>query len=412
MASGGGFQQGLSGLNAAQRGLEVISNNVSNANAIGFKSSSAEFADVFARSFDGASSASRTQIGWGTKLNAVQQNFTQGNITVTGNPLDLAINGTGFFKVNTREGEVVYTRNGQFGLSANGNVVNSQGDVLQGFSIDQTTGRPADVSTAINVPQGAIPPSATTASNLEVNLDAREAGTATVFSATDLTSFEHSTSLSVFDQLGDDHTMNVYFKRTPATNDWSVFARIDGTDVAVAPATITFDPDGNIQAPSQLTIDATAFDPAFSATNTFTFDLANTTQFGSAFQVQNLDQDGYASAPFSGFSIGSDGVLTVNYANGETKDIFKVGLFKFKNPEGLQPIGASGWLATDAAAPELVSLSDETAFGNIQSGALEEANVDLTAELVAMISAQRVYQANSQTIKTQDQLLQTITNLR
>ncbi|MDX1667883.1 MAG: flagellar hook protein FlgE [Limnobacter sp.] len=412
MGSGGGFQQGLSGLNAAQRGLEVVSNNISNANAIGFKSSSAEFADVFARSFDGASSASRTSIGLGTKLNAVQQNFTQGNITVTGNPLDLAINGTGFFKVNSTSGEVVYTRNGQFSTAANGNVVNSKGDTLQGFAIDQTTGRPADVSTTINIPQAAIAPSATAATTLEVNLDAREAGTATAFSATDLTSFEHSTTLSVFDQLGEDHTMNVYFKRTPATNTWQVFGRIDGTDVTLTPATVTFNADGNLTGTTQLTVDATAFDPAFSATNTYTFDLANSTQFGSAFQVQNLSQDGYSSAPFSGFSVGADGVLTVNYANGETKDVYKVGLFKFKNPEGLQPIGASGWLATDAAGPELVSLSDETAFGTIQSGALEEANVDLTAELVAMISAQRVYQANSQTIKTQDQLLQTITNLR
>lgn len=411
MATGGSFQQGLSGLNAAQRGLEVISNNVSNANAIGFKSSSAEFADVFARSFNGGGTGD-TAIGLGTKLSAVTQNFTQGNITVTGNPLDLAINGTGFFKVQSTEGENIYTRNGQFGLNNSGDVVNSKGDYLMGFQIDEATGRPTDVASRINIPQGAIPPKATAESSLTVNLDARKEGTATAFDATDLASYEHSTSLSVYDQLGEDHTMSVYFKRTPATNDWEVFASIDGTDVTVNPATVSFDADGVMTTDGNLEIDATAFDPDFSADNLFNFNISETTQFGSAFQVQDLSQDGFSSSPFAGYNIEADGTLSVNYANGEIKDIYKVGLFKFKNPEGLQPIGASGWLATDAAGPELVSLNEETAFGSIQSGALEEANVDLTAELVAMISAQRVYQANSQTIKTQDQLLQTITNLR
>ncbi len=410
----GSFQQGLSGLNAAQRGLEVISNNVSNASAIGFKGSSAEFSDVFARSFDGGNN-SRASIGLGTKLSAVNQKFTQGNITVTGNPLDLAINGTGFFKVQTDDGELVYTRNGRFSLDSEGNVRNSNGSLLQGFPIDQTTGLLSNVSTAINIPQAAIRPSATGTSSMTANLDSRQAGTATAFNPTDLTSFEHSTSFNVFDQQGADHTLQVYFKRQVGTDTWNVYAQIEGTNVTLAPATVSFDINGQINAPSQISVDATAFDPLFSAgppANTFTYDLSGSTQYGSAFQVQDLSQDGYASAPFSGFSVDAEGMVSINYANGQIVDIFKVGLYKFKNPEGLQPVGSTGWLATPAAGPELVSFSEETAFGTIQSGALEEANIDLTAELVAMITAQRVYQANSQTIKTQDQLLQTITNLR
>ena len=154
--AGGTFQQGLSGLNAAQRGLEVIANNVSNASVVGFKGSDAEFSDVFARAFNGARSSNA--IGLGTTLSAVTQNFKQGNINVTGNPLDLAINGSGFFKVQTGEGDLIYTRNGQFSLDSNGFVINSRGDKLQGFPIDSATGRVSDVSGSLDVPQGSIPP--------------------------------------------------------------------------------------------------------------------------------------------------------------------------------------------------------------------------------------------------------------
>ena len=170
-SAGGSFQQGLSGLNAAQRGLEVIANNVSNASVVGFKGSDAEFSDVFARAFNGARSTNG--IGLGTSLAAVTQNFKQGNINVTGNPLDLAISGTGFFKVQAGNGDNIYTRNGQFTLNNEGKIVNSRGDRLQGFPVDAATGRPSDVAQEITVPRGSIPPAATRAGNLELNLDAR-----------------------------------------------------------------------------------------------------------------------------------------------------------------------------------------------------------------------------------------------
>jgi len=170
-SAGGSFQQGLSGLNAAQRGLEVIANNVSNASVVGFKGSEAEFSDVFARAFNGARSTNG--IGLGTSLAAVTQNFKQGNINVTGNPLDLAISGTGFFKVQAGNGDNIYTRNGQFTLNNEGVIVNSRGDKLQGFPVDAATGRPSDVAQDILVPRGSIPPAATRSANLDLNLDAR-----------------------------------------------------------------------------------------------------------------------------------------------------------------------------------------------------------------------------------------------
>jgi len=431
MAFGGTFQQGLSGLNAAQRGLEVIANNVSNANVIGFKSSQAQFSDVFARAFSGG--AGNNNVGLGTQLSGVQQSFKQGNLSVTGNPLDLGINGEGFFKMDSINGEKIYTRNGQFRLDDSGNVVNGRGDFLLGFPVDEATNRPLDNPARITIPQASIAPSPTKATTLELNLDARKDVITAPFDPADLSTFNNSTSMTVYDQLGQSHVFSVYFRKTDAaTNTWEVESTLDGEVVALndsagaAAKTVQFNQDGTLNSTAtdgKFQIDLSAYvaspDGAEFSTaapplpaNTFTFDMSNVTQFGSAFAVQNLEQDGYESSPYSGFDIGPDGTLSVNYANGQSKDIAKIGLFKFKNPEGLQPLGSNGWLATDAAGPELVSLSDETAFGVIQSGALEEANVDLTAELVAMISAQRIYQANSQSIKTQDSLLQTISNLR
>lgn len=434
-SAGGSFQQGLSGLNAAQRGLEVIANNVSNASVIGFKGSEAEFSDVFARAFNGARSTNG--IGLGTSLAAVTQNFKQGNINVTGNPLDLAISGTGFFKVQADNGDNIYTRNGQFTLNNAGVIVNSRGDKLQGFPVDAATGRPSDVAQDILVPRGSIPPAATRSGRLELNLDARATAIdpALTFDPANLNTFNNSTSMTVYDELGGAHIMAVYMRKE-ASNDWSVFATVDGTqvDIGQAPVAVTTAPaqstsaslqygvDGFLTTPNSgnLTVDMSRFVTAsgvpFSSTgvapNQFTFDMSRTTQYGSSFVVQNLGQDGYESSPFAGFDVGADGMLTISYANGQLVNHAQIGLYRFPNPEGLQPVGSNGWLATNSSGPELVSLSEDTAFGIIQSGALEESNIDLTAELVAMISAQRVYQANSQTIKTQDSIFQTITNLR
>lgn len=420
MAGGGGnFGAGLSGLSAAQRGLEVISNNVSNASTVGFKSSSAQFADVAAQYFAGGNTLNA---GLGTSVTAVRQTFSQGGIRVTGNPLDMAISGTGFFKVQDPKGKEIYTRNGQFSLDGSGNVINAQGGKLVGYEVDKATGLISDQQSPIKINQASLPPSATRESLLTVNLDARKDGTATAFDPTDLASYEHSTTITVYDQLGQSQAMNVYFKKQPGSDTWDVHAQVDGTDLTLTPATLDFDASGNLADPTQalLSVDISGFDADFSlddavtggTANTFTLDLRAATQFGSPFEVQDLSQDGYESSVFAGFDINDKGILELTYVNGEVREAYKIGLFKFKNPEGLQPVGAAGWIATDAAGPELTSTSEETAFGSIQSGALEEANVDLTAELVNMISAQRVYQANSQSIKTQDQILQVITNLK
>ena len=410
------FSQGLSGLNAASKTLEVIGNNVSNANTVGFKASGAQFADVFA-----SAGAGGTSVGIGTKLSGVVQSFGQGNLTVTNNPLDMAINGKGFFKVETPKSGDVYTRNGQFNLDGSGYIVNGSGDKLIGYPIDIASGKPVETAGPIQLPQRPIPPQGTSTASLELNLDARKTVPSTAFNLTDLSSYNDTTSMAVYDQLGGSHTMSLYFARNPppaASTDttWSVYAAIDGTQLGTTPVgTVTFDASGVISSTTASTITiptngvATA---ASSFTSDITLDLAKTTQYGSGFQVLNLDQNGYQSSPFSSFNIDPDGKLTARYLNGKTQDIAKIGLYNFRNPEALQPSGANGWLRTPDAGPEFTPLSDDTSFGKIQSGALEEANLDLTAQLVEMITAQRVYQANAQTIKTQDSVLQTLVNLR
>jgi len=298
-SAGGSFQQGLSGLNAAQRGLEVIANNVSNASVVGFKGSEAEFSDVFARAFNGARSTNG--IGLGTSLAAVTQNFKQGNINVTGNPLDLAISGTGFFKVQADNGDNIYTRNGQFTLNNAGVIVNSRGDKLQGFPVDAATGRPSDVAQDILVPRGSIPPAATRSGRLELNLDARATAIdpALTFDPANLNTFNNSTSMTVYDELGGAHIMAVYMRKE-ASNDWSVFATVDGTqvDIGQAPVAVTTAPaqstsaslqygvDGFLTTPNSgnLTVDMSRFVTAsgvpFSSTgvapNQFTFDMSRT----------------------------------------------------------------------------------------------------------------------------------------
>ena len=217
MAFGGTFQQGLSGLSAAQRGLEVIANNVSNASVVGFKSSQAQFSDVFARAFSGG--AGNNNVGLGTQLSGVQQSFKQGNLSVTGNPLDLGINGEGFFKMDSVSGEKVYTRNGQFKLDSAGNVINAKGDFLLGFPFDSSTNRPLDNPARILIPQGSVAPSSTKATSLELNLDARKDEITAAFDPADLSTYNDSTSMTVYDQLGESHVFSVYFRKTDAATN-------------------------------------------------------------------------------------------------------------------------------------------------------------------------------------------------
>jgi len=443
-----GFQQGLSGLNAASKGLEAIGNNVANANTVGYKQAQAQFADVYAASLTGAGAG---QIGIGTKLANVAQQFTQGNITSSNNPLDIAINGGGFFRVSSG-GTIGYTRNGQFSLDREGYIVNTNGARLTGYIADAqgvlSTGAPTD----LNINTSDLRPEQTGEIKSKLNLDANKIAkdnTITPFNYNDPTTYHNASSVTVYDSLGKDHIVQMYYvKRLPLVTDpalgtvasppgtqpeWDIYASIDGVLIDGNPAgtgqvgTLRFRNDGTIDtgfgtgarfADVQFTVSNGAVtpinnDPTGSPpTAGIMIDLTGTTQYGSAFSVNALSQNGYASGRLSGFNVSADGTIVGRYSNGKSATLGQLVLASFNNPNGLQALGNNTWVQSATSGEPLVGTPGSGALGQLSSSSVEDSNVDLTAELVNMITAQRIYQANAQTIKTQDQVLQTLVNLR
>lgn len=405
------FQQGLSGLNAASKTLEVIGNNVSNANTVGFKQSRAEFADVFANSLTGSGAS---QIGIGTKISNVAQQFTQGNVTSTNNSLDFAINGGGFFRMSDN-GAITYSRNGQFQMDKFGYIVNSDNKRLTGYTADAAGVLSTGAPTEININTADLQPTATTEVVGLVNLDSRNTAlTAAAFDPTDPTTYHNSSAVTSYDSLGNAHTVQSFFVKT-APGVWNVYTTADGVSTTALPAptaTLTFGGTGT--APTSVPATPTVnFTPTTGASAvSMTLDLSGSTQFGSNFSVNALSQDGYSSGRLASFTTGADGTISGRYTNGQSKVLGQVVLASFVNPNGLQSLGGNAWTETSTSGTPLVGAPNTGNLGVLQSSAVEDSNVDLTAELVNMITAQRVYQANAQTIKTQDQVLQTLVNLR
>jgi len=420
-----GFQHGLSGLNAASTNLDVIGNNIANANTAGFKQSIAQFSDIFANSMEGTDNA---QIGIGAKISSIAQQFGQGNITPTSNPLDIAIQSQGFFRMSDN-GAVSYSRNGQFHIDDSGFIVDASGANLTGYMADENGDIQAgSIPTNLKFSTADLAPQATTAFDVGFNLDARKKGDAAVFNATDPKTYESTTSGTVIDSLGNSHVLSLFFKKSDTVaNTWTAYATVDGeVTTAGLPVGVTidgnpsqsmeFDGEGvlqNITDKLDVEIDFSAIDPLFGGVSpqTITLDLTTATQFGSPFGVNALTQDGYTSGRMSGFTISADGIILGNYSSGQTKTLAQIVLANFVNPQGLVPIGDGHWAESPASGEPLVGVPKTGNLGSLQSNAIEESNVDLTAELVKMISAQRMYQASAKQIETQDQIIQTITQI-
>lgn len=404
-----GFQQGLSGLNAAAKNLDVIGNNVANASTVGFKGAQAQFADVYASSLGGGN-----QAGIGTRVATIAQQFTQGNITTTNNSLDMAVSGNGFFRLSNN-GTISYSRNGQFQMDKSGYIVTPQGYRLTGFLPNALGQIVATAPADLLISTADLLPKATANITAGLNLDSRSAiiPAAPVFSPNNSATFNNSTSMTVYDSLGSSHVASIYFAKT-ATNAWNAYLTVDGALVpaVLAPLTaMTFGTNGVLTAPAA-PVTSAAFTPTGAAAQTLTFNFASTSQFGGIFGVNSLSQDGYTSGRLTGFSTGADGMVTGRYSNGQSQTLGQVVLSNFSNPQGLQPLGANNWAETSTSGTPLVGAPGSSSLGVLQTSAVEDSNVDLTAELVNMITAQRVYQANAQSVKTQDQVLQTIVNLR
>lgn len=411
-----GFQHGLSGLNAASKNLDIVGQNIANSSTVGYKSSRTEFSALVATAAAGGLNS-----GMGVTASSSQQ-FSQGVITPTSNPLDVAINGNGFFCVQTVKGETGYTRSGNFQVNQAGDLVTAHGEKVLVKKLD-AEGNPIDGDPEpINISSQGMPAKATTQISASINLDARTAeGTPRAASGT---------SLQVYDSLGIKHSVSMYFEKAPApaVNSWLIY---DGLDPVGGPArtplaTVEFDSNGKI---TQLTnpgagvtalTDPIGFafeftpDPATGAAAPLqiSVNLSDATQYGNAFNVSKLSQDGYEAGTFVGLNVAEDGSLMASYSNGVTRAEARLAVATFINAQGLMPTSNGNWLETRESGQPTQRTAGVGGAGSIVGSALEESNVDLTAELVAMMTAQRYYQANAQTIKTQDEAFSTITNMR
>ncbi|QGZ55888.1 flagellar hook protein FlgE [Paraburkholderia acidiphila] len=410
-----GYQQGLSGLAASSNDLDVIGNNIANANTVGFKQSTAQFADVYANTI---ATSVGNQIGLGASLQTVQQDFAQGTINTTGQALNVAINGNGFFQMSNN-GTVTYSRNGVFQLDKNGYITDASGNDLMGYAASSTGVINSAQTVALKVPTTNIAPLATSNITAQLNLNAQDTVPTTgTFSATDSTSYNYSTSITGYDTLGGAQTVNMYFVKDATSGQWDVYAGQTGSVQKLG--TAQFSSSGALQS---ITPD-TANGVTSNGTSSFTFnitptdgsttpqpltlDFSGTTQYGSADGVNNLAQNGYPSGTLSNFSIGADGTITGNYSNGQTMALGQIVLANFNNPNGLVNLGGNQFQQTTASGVAQISTPGSTNHGTLTGGALEASNVDLTNQLVDLITAQRNYQANAQTIKTQQTVDQTL----
>jgi flagellar hook protein FlgE len=410
-----GYQQGLSGLAASSSDLDVIGNNIANANTVGFKQSTAEFADVYANTI---ATSVNNQIGIGTQLANVQQDFAQGTINTTGTALNVAINGQGFFQLSNN-GALEYSRNGVFQLDKNGFITNAQGLKLMGYAASAGGVVNTAQTVPIQIQTANIAPVATQNITAQLNLNSQDTvPTVTPFSATNSQTYNYSTSIQVYDSLGGSQQVNMYFAKS-GSGTWNVYAGTTGAVTQIG--TVGFNSSGGLTSTTAtgtastsgtglLTFPITNSDGSTSP-QSVTLNLTGTTQYGSTDGVNNLAQDGYASGQLSNFTIGSDGTITGNYSNGKTQTLGQLVLANFSNPNGLLNLGGNEFQQTADSGVAQISAPGSTNHGTLTGGAVEQSNVDLTTQLVDLITAQRNYQANAQTIKTQQTVDQTLINL-
>ncbi|HEY3984763.1 flagellar hook protein FlgE [Cedecea sp.] len=388
------FSIATSGLNAITEQLNAISNNIANSGTVGFKSGRAEFAALYAQS---------QPLGVG--VTGITQSITRGGaINATGNGLDLAISGNGFFVVRDSAGTTAYTRAGYFGTDSNGNLINSSGMNLQGYPVDANGVLQVGSIGNLTISSGSIPAKPTDGLDFTANLDARaEKPVTATFDPKDNTSYNNTYATQVYDSLGREHTINQYFVKTDE-NTWEVYYYMDDQPLTnPASQTLTFSDQGILSAPNgavELSID-------IPGAQSLSVDLnyTGTTQYGSDFSVSKNKGNGYASGEKTGQQIDEDGSVYATFSNGERMLQGQLILANFANPNGLAAQDGTTWMQTVASGTPLTGAPGSGLLGAIKAGALEASNVDLTSELVGLMSAQRNYQANTKVISTNDSMM-------
>ena len=418
------FYTSLSGLQAAQTDMSTISHNLANVSTTGFKKSRTEFEDIVATSL---SADPKKVVGDGVAVKENKQQFAEGSLSTTSSSLDLAISGDGFFAVKTdgQDGSVDYTRNGSFQVDTNHFVTDAQGSFLQVYPVDtegNVTATGQDGLTNLQLPANSGAPVPTSTVGLKLNLSSQSTPITSTFDRTNTATYNNSTATTIYDSNGNAETMTNYYVRNTAatdssgTSNWSVYSFVGDQQLSVGgstnPIQLTFNSSGGLTAPTAPT-QFDAFLPQGSpTTQTLSLDLGGSTQLSSAFTVASRAQDGKAAGQLSGVSIDNNGLVTASFSNGDSKKLGVVALVNFVDPTGLRQLGNSYWSSTGVSGDAQFGQSNSAGFGNLLSGQLEGSNVDITEELVDLISAQRNFQANAKALDTQSKISETIFNIQ
>lgn len=451
------FNIALSGISAAQKDLNTTANNIANANTIGFKESRAEFADVYANSIF---SNAKTAVGGGVATSQVAQQFHQGSLQLTNNSLDMAIKGGGFFVTASELGTLdhSFTRDGAFKVDKNNYMVDSSGNYLQTFPVDKdgnSTSVSLTTAKPVQIPDTAGSPVKTENVTLQMNLNAKESALdPAAFDPLDAKTYNNVTSMTIYDSLGEPHIMTTYFVKPKdgsynGENNWVAYYAVDGKQVDLAGPAGTYQTDTTGDGTPDATGTAqtaggwkgsvlkfnsvgvyTGSDPAIvktealgvsgagvlgpgaDGTQELTVKFNAPTQYAAPFGATELTQDGTTVGRLTNVEIGEDGLVTASYSNGSTVPLARVALVRFANEQGLTQVGNTSWKASLASGPALAGEANSGTFGSISSSALEQSNIDLTTELVDLISAQRNFQANSRTLEVNNTLQQTVLQIR
>jgi flagellar hook protein FlgE len=432
------FYTSLSGLNAAQTDLNVTSNNIANANTTGFKASTTSFGDIISSS---STQAQNSVIGQGVQLKAVTQDFSQGSVDSTDKQLDMMLNGQGFFVTKSAGtgGQVTFTRNGSFHPLANGDIVDSNGNAVQVLPVDplgNVTATGLSAMQSLHVPATNGSPTPTSQMNLSItfpsdaDLPASRSNYSTTtpykFDPADPNSYNSATSVQVYDSAGTAIPASVYYVRdsapsadgTVTSSTWTAHMMVGDKEVfpngGTTPLQLTFDASGNMTSPSPSNVAYNSVQPTGAvAPLTLSVDYGSATKQGAyAFSSNTPTQNGSTTGKFSTISVDGTGLVTASYTDGSTVNLGKLAVANFNNPEGLHQLGNGTWTTTGASGSAQIGVAGDDGLGTVTSGQLEMSNVDLSAELVNLISAQRNYQANAKAIDTDKQMVDAIINLQ
>ncbi len=409
----------LTGLDAAQSSIDTIGNNIANMNTEGFKGSTVDFSELVGASLEGASGNTSTP-GQGVFASSLSQLFTEGDINQTGNPLDLAINGQGFFQVQTSSG-LFYTRAGSFQISSDGYLEDSSGNQLMGYT-GAGSGTALGAVGPILIDRSNLPATATSTLGLDANLTSSDTAisSGTAFSPSNSSTYDESTATTVYDSEGTAYTLTSYFTRVSgsgggtAPDQWDVHWQLSNSNnTAIASGAgpvLTFSNAGTLSAQTSgagTTVSVpTSVLPDGAAALNIAYNFTGSTLSNSSFGISSVTNNGTGAGTFTGVQISQNGQVIGQYSNGATQVFGTVALANFVNDQGLTPVTGTLWQATSESGAALLGSPNTQGLGFLESGALEGSNVDLSTQLVNLIVAQQAFQANTQAISYEQQNIQ------